>query len=205
MTSASPTITTVSPQTLREWITEHEDLVVLDVRSAAEFESLHVRGSYNVPLPLLSEHAAELAERLGQRVVLVCQSGARAEQARQRLAGAGLDTAHVLTGGAPGFADAGGDVVRGSTRWDMERQVRMVAGSAVVLGLAGGRFVSPKLRALAGIIGTGLTFSAVSNSCAMGKALSAMPWNKTATEPTRESAILQIPAATADSEQATAA
>lgn len=204
MTSASTTITTVSPQTLREWITEHEDLVVLDVRSAAEFESLHVRGSYNVPLPLLSEHTAELAERLGQRVVLVCQSGARAEQARQRLAGAGLDTAYVLTGGAPGFADAGGNVVRGSTRWDMERQVRMVAGSAVVLGLAGGRFVSPKLRTLAGIIGTGLTFSAVSNSCAMGKALSSMPWNKTADEPTRESAILQIPAANADAEQAKA-
>lgn len=204
MTSASTTITTVSPQTLREWITEHEDLVVLDVRSTAEFESLHVRGSYNVPLPLLSEHTAELAERLGQRVVLVCQSGARAEQARQRLAGAGLDTAYVLTGGAPGFADAGGDVVRGSARWDMERQVRMVAGSAVVLGLAGGRFVSPKLRALAGIIGTGLTFSAVSNSCAMGKALSAMPWNKAADEPTRESAILQIPAANADAEQAKA-
>jgi hypothetical protein len=46
---------------------------------------------------------------------------------------------------------------------------------------------------LAGAIGTGLTFSAATNTCAMGKALSAMPWNKAATEPTRESAILQLP------------
>ena len=117
----------------------------------------------------------------------------RAEQARQRLAKSGIDTAYVLTGGAPGYAAAGGDVVKGKDRWDLERQVRLVAGSLVVLGLAGGKFISPKIRTLAGVIGTGLTFSAATNTCAMGKAISAMPWNKAAKEPTRESAILQFP------------
>lgn len=195
MTTASTTVSTLEPTTLRQWMAQHQDLVIIDVRSAAEFESLHIRGSYNVPLPLLSEHTAELAARLGERVVLVCQSGVRAEQARQKLAGAGIDTAYVLTGGAPGFADAGGDVVRGTQRWDLERQVRMVAGSLVLTGLVGGRFVSPKLRTVAGVIGTGLTFSAASNTCAMGKALSAMPWNKTANELNAATAINQIPTA----------
>ena len=193
--TAGPAVTALEPGTLREWFRRHEDLLVLDVRSAAEFESMHIRGSYNVPLPLLSEHADELAARLGARVVLVCQSGVRAEQARQRLGAAGIETAYVLTGGAPGYAAAGGDVVRGKERWALERQVRLAAGSLVMLGLAGGRFVSPKVRMLAGAIGAGLTFSAASNTCAMGSALSAMPWNKAAVEPTRESAILQIPVA----------
>jgi rhodanese-related sulfurtransferase len=192
---AAPSVTALDPQTLQSWFQEHKDLVVIDVRSAAEFESLHIRGSYSVPLPLLSEHTDELAARLGSRVVLVCQSGARAEQARQRLGGAGIGTAYVLTGGMPGFAAAGGDVVRGKARWDLERQVRLAAGSLVVLGLAGGKFVSPKIRLLAGAIGTGLTFSAATNTCAMGQAISAMPWNRAAKEPTRESAILQLPAA----------
>jgi rhodanese-related sulfurtransferase len=195
--SASPTVTALAPETLETWFREHQDLVVLDVRSAAEFESMHIRGSYNVPLPLLSEHAGELAARLGSRVVLVCHSGARAEQARQRLGGAGLSTAHVLTGGVPAFAAAGGDVVRGKARWDLERQVRLAAGSLVVLGLAGGKFVSPRIRMLAGAIGAGLTFSAATNTCAMGRALSAAPWNKAAKEPTRETAILQLPVAAA--------
>ncbi|WP_026531431.1 rhodanese-like domain-containing protein [Arthrobacter sp. H41] len=190
---SAPAVASLDPEELRSWMTQHEDLTVLDVRSAAEFETMHIRGSYNVPLPLLSEHTDELAARLSSRVVLVCQSGVRAEQARQRLAGAGIDTAYVLTGGAPGFVAAGGDVVRGRARWDLERQVRLVAGSAVVLGLTGGRFVSPRIRLLAGAIGTGLTFSAATNTCAMGKALSAMPWNKVAEEPTREAAILQLP------------
>jgi len=172
---------------------DQEDLIVLDVRSAAEFETLHIRGSYNVPLPLLSEHTDALAQRLGKRVVLVCQSGTRAEQARTRLGGAGVGSAHVLVGGVPAFAAANGDVVRGQQRWDLERQVRMVAGSAVVLGLAGGRFVSPKLRLLAGGIGAGLTFSAATNPCAMGMVLAKMPWNRTSSEPTRESAIETLP------------
>jgi rhodanese-related sulfurtransferase len=193
---ASPStaaVTSLAPETLRSWIAKHHDLVVLDVRSAAEFESLHIRGSYNVPLALLSEHTDELAARLGARVVLVCQSGVRAEQARQRLATAGMDGAYVLTGGVSGFAGAGGDVVKGRERWDLERQVRLAAGSLVILGLAGGKFVSPKVRMLAGAIGAGLTFSAATNTCAMGKALSALPWNNAAQEPTRESAILQLP------------
>ncbi|BAS07636.1 conserved hypothetical protein [Arthrobacter sp. Hiyo4] len=46
---------------------------------------------------------------------------------------------------------------------------------------------------LAGAIGTGLTFSAATNTCAMGQAISAMPWNKATNEPTRESAILRFP------------
>ncbi|MFJ6078336.1 rhodanese-like domain-containing protein [Pseudarthrobacter sp. NPDC092419] len=194
MTSPSTAaVTALAPETLQSWITEHQDLVLIDVRSAAEFESMHIRGSYNVPLQLLSEHTDELAARLGSRVVLVCQSGVRAEQARQRLAKAGIEAAYVLTGGAPGYAAAGGDVVKGKNRWDLERQVRLAAGSLVMLGLTGGKFVSPKIRTLAGIIGTGLTFSAATNTCAMGKVISAMPWNKTVKEPTRESAILALP------------
>ena len=86
--------------------------------------------------------------------------------------------AYVLTGGVPGFAAAGGAVVKGKDRWDLERQVRLVAGSLVVLGLAGGRFVSPKIRTLAGVIGTGLTFSAATNTCAMGMMLGKLPYNR---------------------------
>ncbi|MBG6181929.1 rhodanese-like domain-containing protein [Arthrobacter sp. CAN_A1] len=194
--STASAVIALDPETLRSWFTEHRDLVVIDVRSAAEFESMHIRGSYNVPLPLLSEHTDELASRLGSRVVLVCHSGVRAEQARQRLNRSGIDGAFVLTGGAPGFAAAGGDVVKGKDRWDLERQVRLVAGSLVLVGLVGGKLVSPKIRTVAGVIGTGLTFSAASNTCAMGQALSVMPWNKAANEPTRESAILALPDAT---------
>lgn len=195
--SAAPetAVTVLDAQTLQTWQREHKNLMVLDVRSAAEYEALHITGSVNVPLPLLTEAAGELVPRLGSRTVLVCQSGVRAEQARQRLAAAGVSTATVLTGGVPGFAAAGGDVVRGKARWDLERQVRMAAGSLVLAGLAGGRFATPKVRMVAGAIGAGLTFSAATNTCAMGKALSVMPWNRAAGEPTREDVLAGLPLA----------
>ncbi|MGB9035078.1 MAG: rhodanese-like domain-containing protein [Paeniglutamicibacter sp.] len=195
----NPTPQTTSPQStspeeLKDWIANGTDVVVLDVRSAAEFETLHIKGSYNVPLPLLAEHTEELAARLDTKVVLVCQSGVRATEAKTNLASVGFGNAHVLAGGVPAYQQAGGQTVEGSKRWALERQVRMVAGSLVVAGLAGGKFLSPQLRTVAGVIGAGLTFSAATNTCAMGKALAKMPWNKTGNEPTRASVLAQLPA-----------
>jgi rhodanese-related sulfurtransferase len=195
LTYPTPAPTEIDAPTLRGWIDHHDDLTVLDVRSAAEYEGLHIEGSYNVPLPLLSEHAGEVADRLGRHVVLVCQSGVRAGQARTHLNTAGLEGAVVLTGGVPAFEAAGGEVVRGARRWSLERQVRMAAGSLVLAGLVGGKLVSPKMGMLAGAIGAGLSFSAATNTCAMGTVLARMPWNKTASEPTAESAIHQLPTA----------
>lgn len=183
----------IDAATLRRWMEEHEDVVVIDVRSAAEFESLHVRGSYNVPLSLLAEHTEDVAQRVGRRVVLVCQSGARAEQARQRLHTVGMDSALVLQGGAPAFAAAGGDVVRGDGPWAMDRQVRMAAGALVTAGLVAGELVSPRLRVLSGVVGAGLAWSAASNTCAMSHVLSRMPWNRGAQEPTPAEALGQLP------------
>lgn len=185
---------TISPEELLGQLKNEHDVLILDVRSGAEFEAQHIRGSYNVPLPLLSEHAGELTQKLGNTVVLVCQSGVRAAEANTNLQGAGFVDALVLSGGVPAYQKAGGDVVEGSKRWGLERQVRMAAGSLVVAGLAGGKFLSPQLRTVAGAIGAGLTFSAATNTCAMGKALSKMPWNKAANEPTRDSVLAQLPA-----------
>nr|AXV46388.1 rhodanese-related sulfurtransferase [Arthrobacter sp.] len=184
---------TTSPEELKDWIAAGSDVVVLDVRSAAEFESLHILGSYNVPLPLLAEHTEELAAKLDTKVVLVCQSGVRATEAKTNLASVGFGNAHVLAGGVPAYKQAGGRTVEGSKRWDLERQVRMAAGSLVIAGLAGGKFLSPQIRTVAGAIGAGLTFSAATNTCAMGKALAKMPWNKTGNEPTRASVLAQLP------------
>lgn len=189
-TSTQPLV--IDADTLRSWISRHDDVVVIDVRSAAEFEALHIRGSYNVPLPLLAEHTHAVADRVGRRVVLVCHSGVRAEQARQRLHQIGMDTAVVLDGGAPAFDDAGGDVVRGAQRWALDRQVRLAAGALVTTSLLAAQLVSPKLRVLAGAVGAGLTFSAATNTCAMGAVLAKMPWNRGVSDPLADDVLDQL-------------
>ncbi len=176
---------TIAPADLREAMDSDTPPTVIDVRSGAEFSSVHIRGSYNVPLPLLAEHGEEFATRLPGQVVLICQSGNRARQANERLESVGVDpdSVTVLDGGIAGYEAAGGEVVRGKGAWAMDRQVRMVAGSLVLAGVTASKVVSPKFAYLAGAIGAGLTYSAASNSCAMAAGLSKMPWNRLADEP----------------------
>lgn len=191
-TPAATAPKSIDAATLKAWEDNHDDLMVIDVRGGAEFDSMHIKGSYHVPLPLLSEHAEEFAAKMGTRVVLVCQSGNRAEQARKHLDAVGLGSASVLTGGVPAYAAAGGNVVKGKNTWALERQVRMTAGSLVLAGVVGSKLLSPKLGLLAGGIGAGLTFSAATNSCAMGQMLSKMPWNRSANEPTAHQALQNL-------------
>ncbi|MFC5379263.1 rhodanese-like domain-containing protein [Aquipuribacter nitratireducens] len=150
---------------------------VLDVRTPAEFETAHVPGSYNVPLDTLREHREELRNHLDEDVVLVCRSGVRATQAEQALAGVGLPNLRVLDGGIVAWEKAGGELRRGRQRWELERQVRLVAGSIVLTSVVASAVV-PGAQVVAGAIGAGLAFAALSNSCLMGRALMALPYNR---------------------------
>ncbi|MFE6840863.1 rhodanese-like domain-containing protein, partial [Streptomyces sp. NPDC057705] len=131
----------------------------------------------NVPLDTLREHRAELLTHLDEDVVLVCRSGARAAQAEQALAEAGLPNLPVLDGGMMAWEAAGAPVDRGEARWDLERQVRLIAGSVVLVTGVVGVFV-PGAHLIGTAIGAGLTFAALSNTCAMGMLLSKLPYNR---------------------------
>jgi rhodanese-related sulfurtransferase len=150
---------------------------LLDVRTPAEFETLHIRGAYNVPLDLLREHHDEIVEHLDDDVVLVCRSGQRAGQAEHTLRAAGLVNVHVLAGGITAWEANGFAVHRGAQRWDLERQVRLVAGSVVLSSILGSIAV-PRLKWLAAGMGGGLVVAALTNSCAMGMLLSRLPYNR---------------------------
>lgn len=155
---------------------------LVDVRTAAEWETAHIDGAYHLPLDVVSDRAARLAERADDaELVIVCQSGARAEQAARALAGAGV-SATVLQGGMNAWGQAGGDVVRGTERWALERQVRLVAGSIVLSGVLASTKV-PAAKWAAGFVGGGLTFAALSNTCAMGNLLSRLPYNTKVSSP----------------------
>jgi rhodanese-related sulfurtransferase len=162
--------------TARDWLTQPYAPRIIDVRTPAEFETVHIPGSYNVPLHLLQEHRAELGHHLDD-VVLVCRSGQRASQAERTLAELGLSRVHVLDGGITAWQQHGAPVTHGRPRWDLERQVRLVAGGIVLLSILGSLAV-PGLQWLAAAIGAGLTIAALTNTCLMGSMLARLPYNK---------------------------
>jgi rhodanese-related sulfurtransferase len=152
---------------------------VVDVRTPAEFETAHINGSVNVPLDLLNQRGAEVARQLDDDddVVLVCRSGQRSAKAQVLLQEEGLTTGRVLDRGIVDWEGQGFEVERGFQRWELERQVRLVAGS-IVLSSVVGSVAAPRLKWLAAGIGAGLTYAAISDTCAMGTALSKLPYNR---------------------------
>lgn len=62
----------------------------------------------------------------------------------------------------------------------LERQVRIAAGSLVLVGVLLGALVNPAGYYLSGFVGAGLTFAGITDTCAMGMLLAKMPWNQTA-------------------------
>ncbi len=176
-TLSSPT-QVVDVSSVRRLLQEDPAIRILDVRTGGEFESAHIPGAYNVPLDTLGEHAREFANT-DATVVLVCQSGARAAQAQTKLEGHGKVGMLLLDGGMSAWQAAGGELKHGeSTTWAMDRQVRFLAGSLSLIGILGSIFV-PKSKWLAGGVASGLVFSALSNTCAMGNMLAKLPYNKT--------------------------
>jgi rhodanese-related sulfurtransferase len=151
---------------------------IIHVRTPAEFESVHIPGSYNVPLDQLSEHRQELTQALDSPAVLVCGSGMRARQADNALRDAGLQSLTVLDGGITAWENSGEPVVRGAQKWPLERQVRLVAGSLVLAGALGGLLLWRPLTLISMFVGGGLTFAAITNTCGMAILLSKLPYNQ---------------------------
>ncbi|MDH3705529.1 MAG: rhodanese-like domain-containing protein [Acidimicrobiia bacterium] len=167
---------TITPTELQRRLDDDPSVQLLDVRSGAEFESAHIPGAVNVPLDALGRVGREIADT-DRTFVLVCQSGNRAGQAHTQLSAAGKEHLVVLDGGMQAWEQAHGPVNRGEAKWAMDRQVRLVAGSLVLASVVASLAV-PQTKWLAGAVGAGLTWSALSNTCAMANVLGKLPYNQ---------------------------
>ncbi len=179
MTTTTMTTTTATPSR----ISAHDladqlaagAVTVIDVREPMEFVTGHIAGSLNVPLSRLAQ-----ADLPRGPLVLVCQSGNRSGKGLTQL----LQLGHPhpvadLLGGVPAWQQAGFPVrqLKGAPL-PLMRQVQIVAGSLVLLGVILSQVVAPGWIWLSGFVGAGLTFAGLSGFCGMARLLAAMPWNR---------------------------
>jgi hypothetical protein len=87
---------------------------------------------------------------------------------------------HVLDGGLSAWTALGKPVSRGATRLSLERQVRIAAGGLAATGAALALVVSPVFALLPLMMGSGLVFAGVTNTCGMAMLLSRLPYNRPA-------------------------
>jgi rhodanese-related sulfurtransferase len=173
-------MTTITPRQLNDRLQQGEKLHLLDVRTPAEHAEMHVPGVHLAPLDRLdAELAAESGCAKDQSVFLLCRSGGRAKQAAEKLEKIGYTQCRVVEGGTMAWAEAGLPVDRGASKvMSLERQVRIAAGTIVLIGAVLAQFVHPAFIWLSGFVGAGLTFAGITDTCGMGMLISKLPWNQ---------------------------
>lgn len=170
----------ISPDSLWAIRKSGKPVDLIDVRTPVEFREVHVEFARNVPLERLDPKAVQSA-RTGasdQPLYVICRSGSRGKQACEKLIAAGITDVTNVEGGTLACEAANLPVVRGAKAMSLERQVRIAAGSFVLLGALLGYFVHPYLIGISAFIGAGLVFSGVTDTCGMGMILARMPWNQ---------------------------
>jgi rhodanese-related sulfurtransferase len=173
-----PMIRTITPQDLVKQQTSGKPVDLIDVRTPVEFREVHVEFAKNVPLNEMNaaKFAAE-REKLKEPLYVICRSGGRSGQACEKLIAAGVDAVNV-EGGTLAWDAVGLPVVRGKKAMSLERQVRILIGSMVLLSSLLAYFVSIYWIGLTAFFGGGLIFSGITDFCGLALILARMPWNQ---------------------------
>jgi rhodanese-related sulfurtransferase len=98
-----------------------------------------------------------------------------------KLLAAGFTNVVNIEGGTLACEQAGLPVVRGQKTISLERQVRIAAGSLVLIGVVLSLQVHPYWIGLSAFVGAGLVFAGITDTCGMGMILARMPWNQVKT------------------------
>ena len=168
----APTIAPPDLQVLRD---QEPAPFVLDVRSALEFEGERIEGARLIPQDELAGRLDEIPDQA--EVIVVCRTGVRATIAAEVLARAGRRP-RVLEGGMMAWRRARLPVREGRKRLPVDRQVQLIAGGMVLIGIALGTLVNPWFLAISAFFGAGLTFAGATGTCGLALVLLKMPWNR---------------------------
>ncbi len=163
-------ISTISPQEAKSKM--ENGAALLDVREYPEWLESHVPGATLLPLGQLKSDPQRGA--LAPEVLTLCRSGKRAAEAAQVLAESGVAKAFVVKGGIEEWKAAGLATQKAEDGpISIERQVRIGAGTLVLLGL-----LVPRLRVVSWFVPCGLIYAGITDFCGMGKVLAKAPWNQ---------------------------
>jgi phage shock protein E len=102
--------TSVDAATVKKWIDENKEFVILDVRTDSEFEEDHPEGAINIPLftkdagsgrKLNENFIEEVKAQLSadQTIVVICKNGGASARAVKKLRDAGFADSYNVSNG----------------------------------------------------------------------------------------------------------
>lgn len=162
---------------LRSVLNSGAECSLIDVREYPEYASGRIAGAKLIQLGEIERRAGDIDRNLP--IYLICRTGRRSAEAQTRLVALGFIDVRNVSGGMMAWEKAGFSVERDRRApWSLERQVRLVSGLIVLLGVLLSVFVAQPFVWVSAFVGLGLAFAAITDSCAMGLLLARMPWNR---------------------------
>ena len=167
------TLTAIEPEEAGRLIASGAKLI--DIRNIDEHARERIVGAANHPLALIEQ----LVPHSGP-VIFHCRTGMRTQDNAARLAAASAGSpCYVLTGGIDAWRSSGrATIVDARQPLEIMRQVQLVAGGLVLLGVILGFLVSPLLFGLSAFVGSGLMMAGATGWCGMATLLRHLPWNR---------------------------
>ncbi len=77
----------------------HQNAVIVDVRSDKEYQEGHIVNSLHIPLGVLENRLSDLKDHKSDSLIMVCRSGTRSTSAANILKKQGFESVKNLTGG----------------------------------------------------------------------------------------------------------
>ncbi len=175
----------VDATTLKYWL-DQDKAVLIDIREPDEYAREHIAGARLVPLSGFDPNDFPMDH--GKIGVFHCNSGNRTCEAATQILKTGFAEVYHLDGGIQAWKKAGLPInLNRQAPISIMRQVQIVAGSLVVLGIILAVLVSPWFMALSAFVGAGLILAGITGFCGMANLLAVMPWNRAPLMPTTSS------------------
>ena len=170
------TVQTIDAKSLHQLMEQKPDLRLVDVRTPAEFQTVHAVGASPAPLNELNPQAFPAS---GEPIYFICKGGVRSRQAAELFLKAGRTNVVSVDGGTDAWVSAGLPVERGGRNvLPLDRQVQMTAGLICLAGVILGTWANPWWYLLSAMVGMGMTMAGLTGFCPMGILLAKMPWNQ---------------------------
>ena len=176
MATTPKQVSEIDATTLKTWLDKGE-VILVDVREPAEHLGERIRDTALVPLSRFNP--AQVPQPEGKTLVLYCRTGNRSAQAGQQLLDSGASMVWHLRGGIEAWKTAGYETERtAKAPISLQRQVQIAAGLLVLLGTVLGAWVWPWFLLLSGMVGAGLVFAGLTDTCGMAMLLAKLPYNQ---------------------------
>jgi rhodanese-related sulfurtransferase len=167
----------IAPAELKSLLEKRDPIHLIDVRTPREFQEVHLADAVNLPLDRMKPDSLPTD---GRPIIFICKSGMRGRTAAEKSSSC-RENVYNVDGGTDACIASDLSVVRGKKSISLERQVRIAAGSLVLVGVSLAYFVHPAFILLSAFVGGGLVFAGVTDTCGMAMLLAKMPWNQSQT------------------------